>query len=313
MPGQFELQGHRGARGRRPENTLPSFELALDCGVTSIETDLHLSRDGVPIISHDPWITEKLCSVGADKGGPHPSVQPLISTLDLEQLRGYRADHNPDPKRFPTQEATTSPLATQFAEQRGFDPYGLPTLAELFAFVDAYATELGHRAGKSEEQRGRARRVWFDLELKRVPFHPNRIGDLWDGSTAGWFERQVVECVRKADRFDRTRVRSFDHRCVCRLGELESKLECAVLVAGTAPIAPETLAMAAGAKLYCPEFEFLDHETVTRLQRTGLRVLPWTVNRPADWRKLIDWGIDGITTDYPVELAEMLKVLGIDH
>ena len=61
MPARFDLQGHRGARGLKPENTLPSFEVAFDLGVTAVETDLHLSRDGVPLVTHDAVISERLC------------------------------------------------------------------------------------------------------------------------------------------------------------------------------------------------------------------------------------------------------------
>src|SRR5262249_10549099 len=50
---KFDLQGHRGARGLKPENTLPSFEAAIDAGATTIETDLHRTRDGVPVLVHD--------------------------------------------------------------------------------------------------------------------------------------------------------------------------------------------------------------------------------------------------------------------
>src|SRR5271166_5116502 len=61
MSRSFVLQGHRGARGLKPENTLPSFEVALDLGVSSIETDVHLTRDGVPILCHDPEVSGRLC------------------------------------------------------------------------------------------------------------------------------------------------------------------------------------------------------------------------------------------------------------
>src|SRR5262249_25471917 len=139
----FNLQGHRGARGLRPENTLPSFEAALDIGVTSIETDLHLSRDGHVILCHDSTLDERW----------HPQFsQALLRDWTLAQLRVCRADHNPDWQRFPDQDASVTPLAADFAHRRNLDPYGLPSLDDLFDFVDAYSA----CAAKSEEQRQRA-------------------------------------------------------------------------------------------------------------------------------------------------------------
>src|SRR5256885_582976 len=61
----FELQGHRGARGLKPESTLPSFEAAIDAGASSVETDVHLSADGVPVLFHDASLSERLCRVAS--------------------------------------------------------------------------------------------------------------------------------------------------------------------------------------------------------------------------------------------------------
>lgn len=302
MSMHFELQGHRGARGLRPENTLPSFEAAFDVGVDAVETDLHLTADGVPVICHDPQLTARLCTL-------IPHSQP-IRRLSLAQLRQFRVDRNPDPRRFPDQSAEVTPVAALFAEERGLDPYGVPTLAELFAFAAAYAGEPGGRAGKSDEQRERARRVRFDLELKRVPFRPEEIGDDFAGGPAGLLERRVAEAARAARVAGRTRVRSFDHRAVRALREIAPEIEGAVLVAETAVIDPAEVARRAGAALYCPDYAFLDEEQVRTAHGGGVWVLPWTVNDAAAWRRLLGWGVDGLTTDFPDRLATFLRTAG---
>ena len=66
----------------------------------------------------------------------------------------------------------------------------------------------------------------------------------------------------------------------------------------------------ADASIYCPEYTFLDATQVRLLHASNVRVLPWTVNRPEDWARLLDWGVDGITTDYPDRLTEFLKQRG---
>jgi glycerophosphoryl diester phosphodiesterase len=85
-------------------------------------------------------------------------------------------------------------------------------------------------------------------------------------------------------------------------------LRGAVLVAYTAPVSPELVAQAADANTYCPSFEFLDARQVEQAHTAGLKVLPWTVNEPADWVRLVDWGVDGITTDFPDRLASWLAI-----
>jgi glycerophosphoryl diester phosphodiesterase len=303
----FDLQGHRGARALKPENTLPSFEVALDLGVTSIETDVHLTREGLPILFHDADINPQLCRRLPGAAAPDPASQPLISCLTVVQLRNYRADLNPDPKRYSHQDATVTPLAKLYAERVLMDPYALPLLSDLFAFADAYAGELGARAGKTDLQRQRAGQVRFDLELKRVPFYRHLIGDAFDGAAPGRLEEQVVQQIRDANVMDRTVVRSFDHRCVRAVRKLEPRLTTAILVAETAPVEPAQLTRQADAQIYCPDYRFLDLRQVRQLKAEGIRILPWTANKPSHWQPLLDWGVDGITTDYPDRLAAFLR------
>src|SRR5581483_5287527 len=124
----------------------------------------------------------------------------------------------------------------------GLHPYAVPTLADLFLFVETYAGELGERVGKTPAQRARARQVRLDLELKRIPFFPQAINDGFTGREPGRLEQQVVEAIRRAGMIARTAVRSFDHRSVWWVRELEPTLTTAVLLDSTAPVAPAELA-----------------------------------------------------------------------
>jgi glycerophosphoryl diester phosphodiesterase len=295
----FHLQGHRGARGVHPENTLPSFEAAFDAGVSSIETDLHLTRDRVIVLHHDAFLDS--------------SPNTLISQICLNDLRRYRIDRNPDPRRFPDQRAIVTPLAKRFAQRHGVYPFGIPTLSELFQFVEDYAGDAGEQVGKTPWQRQRARHVRFDLELKRVPFHPEAIGDGFDGTSPGVLEECLVDTVRHANAVMRTTVRSFDHRSVRFLRRMEPGLTGAVLIAETTPIAPAELVERADASFYCPDYRFVDADVVRQIRAAGAQILPWTVNHSAEWQRLIDWGVDGITTDLPARLGEYLRERGVAY
>lgn len=281
----FDLQGHRGCRGLKPENTLPGFEVAIDQGVSSIETDVQRTRDGVLVLYHDFAISADLCR-RLDPTVPDPATRPRIGDLTFAQLQGYAADRNADPGRFPGQNADVTPLAGAL---EAANPYGIPTLADLFRLVEAY----GRSPGKTAEQRERARRLIFDIEIKCQPFRSANP----DIGTA------VVSAIRAAGVLRRARVRSFDHRVVGRVIELEPAIEGGVIIRATTPVDPVEMARRAGAQIYCPDFEFLDEAQVRQCHEGGIRVIPWTVNELPDMEKLLAWGVDGITTDYPDRLA----------
>jgi glycerophosphoryl diester phosphodiesterase len=311
MSRSFDVQGHRGCRGLKPENTFPAFETALDLQVTTLEFDLHLSKDGVPIICHDPRLSPKFARLAPDSSSPDPATKPLISRLTYMELRGYIADKNPEPTRFPDQNADPTPLAELFCKERSLQTYCLPPLDDFFDFVEAYAGNLGERVGKTAEQRQRARSVRFNMELKRVPYYPVTVADGFKGSKPAIFEKRVMEMIRSASVQDWAIIQSFDHRCLKVFRQLEQPMEpqltMAALVAGMVPAAAVIMVQEAGAQIYSPDFVFLDRSLVKELQGSNIKVIPFTVNDVEDMNRLLDWEVDGIITDFPDRLIPLVQ------
>ncbi|MSU78485.1 MAG: hypothetical protein EXS16_10370 [Gemmataceae bacterium] len=279
----IEVQGHRGARGVAVENTLASFEAALDVGVTSIETDVHLTRDGEPVLFHDACIQN-----------PGVLNGRLVRSLTLAELRTLTL---PGPRDRP------SPTAARFAETRGFGPFDVPTLAHLLDFVNAYA----HDNVKTPMQRQWARRVIVDIELKRTPFRPEFVADAFDGTEPAELEHRVIEAISRADMLERSRIRSFDHRSVQSAKRLAPTIGTALLVHNTVPASLEAWLRDAQVDCYCPDFEFVDADVVRRVHAAGVRIITYTVNEVANWSQLVNMGVDGITTDYPQALIDWLR------
>jgi glycerophosphoryl diester phosphodiesterase len=298
MAKTLHIQGHRGARGLRPENTLPSFEAAFDAGATSVETDILLNADGVPVIYHDAFLSEHCCRLVPGREAPPPASRPLVRHLSSTQWRAYIADRNPDRLRFPDQRPIVGPLSGAFTKSRRWRPFGLITLEDLFEFAEFY------------EKRRKRTPIHFDLEIKRFPFRPEVLDDPVLDAKGGRLEREVVRLVTDRGLVSRTTIRSFEHRSVAAVGKLEPRLTRAVLVAGTRPVDPVRIAKAARATVYCPDVNFLDQAQVQQVHDAGIEVWPWTVNFSSDWRTLMEWGVDGITTDYPDRLVADAKEQG---
>jgi glycerophosphoryl diester phosphodiesterase len=293
LPAGFDVQGHRGARGLAPENTLPAFETALDLGVTTLELDLHLTADGELVIWHDDTVVAEKCGLDAMAAPPLPPDPDQVTTegdalmmrqLSMDQLRRYLCDRNPDPGQFPQQRPTATDLAG--------DNYRMTTLRELFDFVARYAESTR----KTPAQREQAARVLFNVETKRKPDNPAAIGDDFDGTNPGEFERRLVALIEEYGLEERVIVQSFDHRSLQAVAQLNPTIQLAALTAGGRAV--EAYA-ALGATIWSPRYRDLTPDLLTRAQSAGLRVIPWTVNDPDDMRRLVNLGVDGIITDRP--------------
>lgn len=302
---RFDLQAHRGGRGVRPENTLPAFEYALDLQVTTLELDLHLTRDGEVVVTHDDAVGRncRLDPAATPPLPPDPQARDVraedlqISRLTLEQIKKYRCDLNPEPGRFPDQSAPAMPLAGA--------GYGIPTLAELFQFtLDYAASDL-----KTEAQREQARRVRFNVETKRTPGRPELIGDDFDGQTPGRFERRIVDLVEQFDLAGRVTIQSFDHRSINVIPQLNPAIQTVALT--SRPVDPARLARETSAAVWSPSHGSLTAKAIRAAHEAGLLVIPWTVNDAARMEALIDLGVDGLITDYPERLRGILDERGI--
>ncbi|WP_076997436.1 glycerophosphodiester phosphodiesterase [Variovorax sp. KK3] len=295
-PKGFDLQAHRGGRALAPENTLAAFDHAMDMGVTTLELDIGLTADGVVVISHDTVLNPDHTRDAS--GGFLRAKGPAIRTLTLAELQRY------DVGRI---DPATS-YGRQFARQQARDGERIPTLAALFDRVRA---------------RG-ATQVRFNIETKLDPALP--------GETASpeIMVRALLAEIDKSGMADRVTVQSFDWRTLALVGQWAPQLQRAYLTSSrtlkdprwTAGLrledfgsAPQLVRAAAGPTrrpvIWSPAFNDLTAAQVREAQTLGLPVLPWTVNQRADMARLMDWKVDGIITDDPVLLRELMRERGM--
>lgn len=297
--GAFDVQGHRGARGLAPENTLAAFARALDVGVTTIETDVGVTRDGVVVIAHDRRLNPALVR-GAD-GKWLTEAGPTIRSLSLAELSAYDVGRL-DP---------SSSYAKTFPQQVAADGQRMPTLEALI--------DLVKRSGRP---------VRLNVETKLSPNAPEETPD------PASFARSVVETLRKSGFVERTTLQSFDWRTLTEAKKLAPDLRTACLTteggsgdtvkAGPSGVSPwhaglslaahggsvPALVKAAKCDIWSPFHRNVTPERLREARSLGLAVLPWTVNERADMDTLIDAGVDGIITDYPDRLLEALRSKG---
>jgi len=290
----FDVQGHRGARGLRPENTLEAFELALELGVSTLELDLGVTHDRRVVISHERSVSSKIC-----RGG---SEEPLRD-LDLAEVQSFDCGSlNPDPTRFPEPPRENVPGAR------------IPTLEEVF--------ELAARKDDG---------VRFNVEIKIDP----RVDDTVSMEE---FVDLVVGLVERHGLVERVTVQSFAWRALELVKERNPSIETAALLSRAEIYGPGSsawlnglsfedeggtcLALLRAAASYVDVFSPIWSlvvpgnpsycgSTVEEIQAAGFPVVPWTVNSRRRMAELVNLGVDGLITDYPDVLLELLCEAGV--
>ena len=253
---------HRGGSGLAPENTLPAFDRGLALGADGFELDVHLSRDGVPVVHHDGRLDRT-----TDASGP-------IRDRTVSELAAVNA-------------------CAGFARSgRAWDggPVGVPTLREVL-------------------------RRYPDIRL---------IVELKGPSAA--LARAVVDTVRDAGAIERTCIGGFSWRAMRavrrfepRLATSASKAEVRIALYASrlgVSVRPGSYAAfqvperAGSTRVVSPRFIRLAHEADVAVQ-------VWTVDDPADIRRLLGWGADAIITDRPdlavPTLREWIAEGGVNH
>jgi glycerophosphoryl diester phosphodiesterase len=221
---KFDAQAHRGGRDLRPENTLPSFESGLDNLATTLETDTGIPLDEVPVLSHDPYIEASKCRK-ADGSSYTEQDQVLIKDLTSAQIQAqFICDKV---FRGPSQlnDRALSPVAVAFADANGLaDPYVMPTVQQLFDFVDAYVQYYRYGAGSTHPEAAlrwkNAAKVRFNIETKINPrSDQDNLGRVYKNRTVGYVKfadtlANVIESNWMANRAD---IQSFDFRTLLRV------------------------------------------------------------------------------------------------
>jgi glycerophosphoryl diester phosphodiesterase len=291
----FDLQGHRGARGLAPENTIESFSTALAIGVTTLELDVGMTKDGVVVVHHDEWLNPDTTR-GPD-GAFLSRRGPAIYSLTLEELKRY------DVGRLKPGTA----YAASLPEQRPQDGAHIPTLAEVFALSK------------------RADHIRFNIETKLTPASGTDVPEPEP------FAKAVAAVVREAGLAERVSIQSFDWRILRVLRRVEPDILRGGLTSeqpdydtiqrgGKPGASPWTagldvnqfggsvprLVAAADCGVWSPAFEDLTSECIAEASALGIRVIPWIVNEPDQMDGLVRRGVAGIITDYPDRLRRVL-------
>ncbi|MDP5139863.1 MAG: glycerophosphodiester phosphodiesterase [Spirosomaceae bacterium] len=274
----FEIQGHRGARGLMPENTIPAFLRAIDEGVDTIELDVVISKDGKVVVSHEPYFNPPISTLPSGEY-VQKSTQGNTYELSYRKIKKYDVGKRGNPL-FPEQQKMA---------------VNKPLLKKTIKAIEKYAKKRGLTPLK------------YNIELKSLVEEYNI-----SQPEPQEFCNLVSKIIAKKLPAERVTIQSFDFN-ILKYWNKEAGAENYPKVALSALIEPEDNndvdynleKLGFTPDIWSPYFKKLTKDIVNELHRKNIKVIPWTVNEISDMKSIKTMGCDGLITDYP-NRAKML-------
>ena len=270
---KLDIQGHRGARGIFPENSIPAFIYALDQGVTTLEMDVVITKDGKVLVSHEPYLSSSICldSLG-NQISPKKELDYNIYKMNYSEVAKCDCGSKGN---------------IRFKDQIKMNT-SKPLLEDVIKAVEEHIKSETHFE------------VFYNIELKTVKngddvFHPKPVK----------FSNLVFQLIDQYLPWNRIIIQSFDFRILKYWHEHYSDVRLAALVENNRSIKANLQELGFTPAIYSPDFKLLSAKKITELHSLGMKVIPWTVNSKTDMQNLVKWKVDGIITDYPNRAAEL--------
>ena len=275
---EFDLQGHRGARGLMPENTVPGMIESLKYGVKAIELDVVISKDNQVVISHEPWFSHKICT--KPDGTPVSAMEEKllnIYEMNYDEIKEYDCGSRGHPG---------------FPEQK-------PMRVSKPLLIDAIIAVEDHI------KREKLPPVIYNIEIKTKPGNDNKYHP-----KPKEFIALVYSDLKEHNILSRVLIQSFDVRALQELRKIDSTISTALLIANLKSIDKNIEKLGFTPDVFSPFHKLVGKKMAAKLHDRGIRLVPWTVNKAGKMEKLIRRGVDGLITDRPDIAAEVLRKLG---
>lgn len=289
-PNYIKIYGHRGARGDLPENTLESFKYLFENNIHAYETDILISKDFIPVITHDFRLDPSYTKDINDNWIEDENIK--IIDLTYDQISQFDVGTLNKLSRY----------GRKFINQKSLENQKIPKLSDLLKLTSDNIVE----------------NLLINLEIKSTPVEKSLTPE------PNEMVKIIIDEVSRSNLEDRIIYSSFDWRVLREIKERDSKIPRAYLTSSVkgkiydkspwldfTPLhngveLPE-LIKALGGSAWHPNYKDVNKEIVQISHDKGLPVNVWTVNKENDMLRMIDYGVDGIMTDYPLKLKELCE------
>jgi glycerophosphoryl diester phosphodiesterase len=270
---KFDVQGHRGARGIMPENTIPAMIKALQLGVTTLEMDIVISKDKQAVVSQEPYFNHEFSLM--------PNGKEILFK-DEKKNNIYKMDYA-EVKKFDV----GSKVHPRFLGQQKMKAYK-PLLAELIDSVEIFVKN--NKLAKPD----------YNIETKLI-----RKGDGEFQPSPEEYVDIIMDIVKRKKLEKRVIIQSFDIRSLQYLHQKYPKMRTSLGIDEKEDFENNIKELGFTPTIYSPYSVLVGKNLVDKCHAAGVKIIPWTVNSLKDLKYLISLGVDGIITDYPNLMGQL--------
>ncbi|MFD0939246.1 glycerophosphodiester phosphodiesterase family protein [Pedobacter boryungensis] len=270
---KFDVQGHRGARGIMPENTIPAMIKGLQLGATTLQMEVVISKDRQAVVSQEPYFNHEYSLTPEGKS---------ISLKDEKKYNIFKMDYD-EVKKFDV----GSKIHPRFPGQQKIKTYK-PLLGELIDSVETYVKL--NKLAKPD----------YNIETKLI-----RKGDDEFQPSPEEFVDIIMEIVKKKNLEKRVIIQSFDMRSLQYLHKKYPKIRTSLGIDEKEDFENNIKDLGFTPTIYSPYSVLVGKNLVDKCHAMGVKIIPWTVNSIKDIEYMMNLGVDGIITDYPNLMGQL--------
>ncbi len=271
----LDIQGHRGCRGLLPENTIPAFKHALDLGVHTLELDVVVTKDKVVVVSHEPFLNHEICRT-ADGTNIEESKEKEYNIYEMTFAELLQHDCGLN-------------RHSKFPEQKNI-PTTKPSLNEMIKASEQHAKHINRAA------------PLYNIEIKRT-----KEGDNIYHPDYKEFTDLTIDVIKSNGIQDRATVQCFDIEVLQYMHKQYPEQAQVFLVANEKSTAENIQELGHIPEIFSPYWKMINADMLSYCKDNGMKLIPWTVNEIEDIKTVMGMGVDGIITDYPDRLINLVR------
>jgi glycerophosphoryl diester phosphodiesterase len=276
-PIAFDFEAHRGGRGLMPENTIVAMLNAISMEkVVTLEMDVLITKDGLVVVSHDPYFNPLITTTPEGKFLTAPEAQKtILYQMNYTDIKKYDVGMKPHPD-FPRQQKTAAYK---------------PLLTDLIDAAEAEAKTKG-------------RTIQYNIEIKS-----KKATDNINHPEPEAFVEKLVTVLKQKNILARAVIQSFDPRPLQVLHKNYPAIQTSFLVDknGGDNVQEQINKLGFTPAIYSPIFSIVTQQVVDACHQNKMKIVPWTANTKEEIQKMVDMGVDGIISDYP-DLFTQIKI-----